>query len=419
MPACTKLNCGNTQSKLNPGGLCKSCNTINKTIDLSIQSLKSPNGNYNEINNIHNTSVSSQSNKEMNNGLFEIPSGERDFVDLIKVNMLNEKKHNMELIDLFKEQIMYLRDDIKHKNEIIKDLLSRIPISAELNINPVPSARTTNEVTLNEHRQRSSSLSLTSDLNTSFASNISPEFRNVDTFERRSSKAPLLTTASSSLLPPNRTHEDIRNNMSLRGTATQYPNYITPNTEDLHSSHPGPRNDATNITNKKKKVLILSDSICGRLDMRTMNRKLLKGHAYRQYHPGATTKQINHYSVYSLQNEKPDSIIINAGANNLTKDDSGTIARDIIDIVTNCHGYNVSNVYVSGITPRPRYEQKIKEVNDILSYQSNIYGFKFITNNNIAARHVWKDKIHLNDEGTQILGDNFVLCINDERSERT
>ena len=35
-------------------------------------------------------------------------------------------------------------------------------------------------------------------------------------------------------------------------------------------------------------------------------------------------------------------------------------------------------------------------------------GFTFIDNLNITSRHLWKDRIHLNDQGTIILMNNFI-----------
>ena len=80
-----------------------------------------------------------------------------------------------------------------------------------------------------------------------------------------------------------------------------------------------------------------------------------------------------------------------------------------------CGGYNN---HVSGITYRQRYEQKIREVNEILRQHSSEYGYNFIHNNNITARHIWRDKVHLSDEGSKVLCNNFILSLNSEQSER-
>ena len=78
-----------------------------------------------------------------------------------------------------------------------------------------------------------------------------------------------------------------------------------------------------------RKVCILSDSICGRILMKELSTKIKNGHGYRRYYPGGTPKQLLHYCTETLENDKPDEVIINVGTNSLRKDDVCTIANDI------------------------------------------------------------------------------------------
>ena len=54
----------------------------------------------------------------------------------------------------------------------------------------------------------------------------------------------------------------------------------------------------------------------------------------------------------------------------------------------------------------------IQEVNDSLREQCILNGFGFISNDNISRTHLWKDGIHLEDLGTNILAGNFVDFLN-------
>ena len=47
---------------------------------------------------------------------------EKDIFDLVKENMVQERKWNLEIIKLLKDQIDYLKSDIIHKNT------NRIPL---------------------------------------------------------------------------------------------------------------------------------------------------------------------------------------------------------------------------------------------------------------------------------------------------
>ena len=151
--------------------------------------------------------------------------------------------------------------------------------------------------------------------------------------------------------------------------------------------------------------------------MDDFSRKVVRGSAFRRQHPGGTPSQLLHYVIHPLENDKPNSVVINVGTNRLGKDDPSTIANDIMDIVARCQSYAmVNSVHVCGLTFRHRFQMEIKRINNILSTQSETLGYKFIPNNNILPRHIWKDKIHLTDDGSKILGENILRSINSERT---
>ena len=149
--------------------------------------------------------------------------------------------------------------------------------------------------------------------------------------------------------------------------------------------------------------------------MRNFSKNVKNGFAYRHCFPGCNPKQMLHYCEYNVPNEKPDEIIIHVGSNALGKDDTLTIVNDIIDIVKLCQGYGVNQVYVSEITYRPKYFNEINEINSILNAEAPLHNFTVISNSNINAMHLWSDNLHLNDEGTKILTNNFTLAINGMR----
>ena len=94
---------------------------------------------------------------------------------------------------------------------------------------------------------------------------------------------------------------------------------------------PGNSNYA-NLTKSGKKILILTDSICGRIRMKEFNVYVRNGYAYRKAFPGATPKELAHYCIPTLLEDKPDIVIINAGTDSLNKNDLFEIADDISNI---------------------------------------------------------------------------------------
>ena len=171
------------------------------------------------------------------------------------------------------------------------------------------------------------------------------------------------------------------------------------------------------MTSKGKKTLILSDSTCGRIDMKDFNQCVNEGVAYRKYYPGATPQEMGNYCTHVLEAETPDAVIIHAGTNSLYKDDVDTIVSNVLKIAEKCKLYGVNNVFISGITYRQQFQGKVELFNKFFTakqYVSSIY--TFIPNNNICAADIWSDRVHLNNKGVIKLANNFINAINGAHS---
>ena len=107
MPACGI--CGTTQSRLNKGELCKSCNNDKKVdndtiTETTIDNNKLP---------ILNTSGNDDSD-------------DRNILEVIKQCMINEIYCEKELVNSYKEQVNYLKTELKYKNELIEKLITEL-----------------------------------------------------------------------------------------------------------------------------------------------------------------------------------------------------------------------------------------------------------------------------------------------------
>ena len=67
------------------------------------------------------------------------------------------------------------------------------------------------------------------------------------------------------------------------------------------------------------KCVIIRDSITKRIDMRNFNKNLKNGSCVKRAFPGATASQIMSYVPAILKDDLPDTVIICAGTNNITK----------------------------------------------------------------------------------------------------
>ena len=117
-------------------------------------------------------------------------------------------------------------------------------------------------------------------------------------------------------------------------------------------------------------------------------------------------------SLPSLIDDKPDTCIIHVGTNSLSKETPAEIVNGILHTVEICRSYGVHDINVFGITYREHFRSAVSQTNNILRTKQSLEDFNFIENDNITAAHIWWDKLHLNNNGTIILANNFIKHVN-------
>ena len=72
--------------------------------------------------------------------------------------------------------------------------------------------------------------------------------------------------------------------------------------------------------------------------------------------------------------------------------------------------YGVNNIAISSILVRKNHEfnEVIKKVNNLLKTLCLEQGFTFICNSAIARAMLWRDGLHLTNESTNMLSNNFL-----------
>ena len=166
---------------------------------------------------------------------------------------------------------------------------------------------------------------------------------------------------------------------------------------------------------KERTIALLSASITKPIDMREFSNLINHGTAVKRAFGGATASQLNYYVQEVLHENKPDTIIINAGTNNFSKKRNQTAEEttsEILDIVQTCREGGINRILVSSITCRPHFQTKINEVNELLQYYSGIHNYEYIDNSRIREKHLKSDGVHLNKEGICILSNNFLAYLN-------
>ena len=159
----------------------------------------------------------------------------------------------------------------------------------------------------------------------------------------------------------------------------------------------------------------MGDSHIKRIRRNDFNKELKNGKAIFQSFSGADTKQLDHYILPPLVDDKPDAVIIHVGTNDiLTNANHEEIARNIIKTGLNCKNHGVNDVVISSVLVKknPNLNALIRRVNDLLRDLCSMNGFGYICNDAITTEYLWKDGIHLQDLGTNILSSNFIKFVN-------
>ena len=129
------------------------------------------------------------------------------------------------------------------------------------------------------------------------------------------------------------------------------------------------------------------------------------------------TKELDYYSIPILVDEKPNTIIIHVGSNDITKSNyhiinADELAKGIVNIRLKCKYYGVGQIAISSILARSNnnLNKVIKQVNFSLKSSCKTYGFAFICDENIDR--LWRDGIHLTNECTSLLFKNLLEHLN-------
>lgn len=174
---------------------------------------------------------------------------------------------------------------------------------------------------------------------------------------------------------------------------------------------------------RESKTLIFSSSITRDItrQQRLFKEKYRKGDLAIHEFKGKRASEIVKYMIPHLEEEQPSSVVFVAGGNDLPNHhvDSvriAKIAECLIEGGLKCRNeHGVRNVYISSIMPREnsQFQGNRHQLNKVLKNMCLQNGFTFIDNSNIVlSSHIHPDGVHLNYDGSGVLGDNLLHVLN-------
>ena len=174
---------------------------------------------------------------------------------------------------------------------------------------------------------------------------------------------------------------------------------------------------------RESKTIIFSSSITRDVtrQQKVFNEKCSKSNVVFHQFNGKKASDIVKYMIPHLEDEQPSSVVFVAGGNDLPNKDIPIeeikkIANCLVEGGLRCRGeYGVNDVYISSIMPRSHseFQGNRHRLNNILREMCQSNNFTFIDNNNIVlSTHGHHDGVHLNYEGSSLLGANLLSVLN-------
>ena len=337
-----------------------------------------------------------------------ILNGITDLKEYINFEMNRPKAtQSNEILTYLKEENSFLKEELKDTRDLIKNILENI------NINNRRQNQSTETITdfkiyeqnfKNSWKQVPKGKSISREQKTSNNNNI-----------ELSNRFNGLSQDKDNVDDSNKDVSDFNNNTdTLSKKNKKRPNPVI----NLYPERDMSYAKVSNFPKRKKNIKVLCDSIPKGIRGREFSDCIDEGNAHIKSFPGSTVTQLNHYSMPTLWEEKPEIVILHAGINDLlsnnehkTPDDE--IATEIMKIGKNCVVNGVEKVFISGIIYCKHIDgERIDRINKILKEQSLAHNFMFIDNNKINTSHLWKDGIHLRESGKILLAQNFIDSIN-------
>ena len=179
---------------------------------------------------------------------------------------------------------------------------------------------------------------------------------------------------------------------------------------------PGIRN-YNEVTRDGPNTVVFSTSITKGIGYSEFNERITGQANFRRFH-GHKVRHIKEYVWTHLEELSPSSAIIQMGGNDLpTPKDNPVpvieIANHIIETGIICRNYGVQKICIGSVTPRKQHYtiHRRKELNDHLQQMCKVHKFIYIDNSEIGTEHLY-DGVHLTDEGSNILRDNYLDALN-------
>ena len=166
---------------------------------------------------------------------------------------------------------------------------------------------------------------------------------------------------------------------------------------------------------QRKKSFIIGDSHLTIIKKDSLRKKFKGDKVYFKCFSRANTKQLDHYVIPVLVDEKPQTVVIQIASNDITEFkchevDVNDLANTMLQTGLNCRYYGVESIAILSVFVRNdnNLNKLIRGVNISLKHLWKVYSFDFICNDRMGKGLLCRDSLHLTDEGASFLAINFL-----------
>ena len=141
--------------------------------------------------------------------------------------------------------------------------------------------------------------------------------------------------------------------------------------------------------------------------MYEFNRFIKNSKAKMFNFPDASSHQMLHYLDVHLEDRQINTVVIHVGINDILRDSSHSsidgLLQNIKNISLKCKKFVYTTRINIGI---------LEKIYVMIQNFCQEYGWFYVDNRNIRGKHLYRDGLHLMEEGKIILATNLIFCLN-------
>ena len=206
---------------------------------------------------------------------------------------------------------------------------------------------------------------------------------------------------------------------ALRPTSPVFGNHLTDENQSKLpiGSAKKTYSETVRLPPNSSNTLIFTDSIAKGIRMYEFNRFVKNSKAKMFSFPGASSHQMLHYLDVHLEERQINTVVIHVGINDILRDSSQSsidgLLQNIKNMALKCTKFGVKNIFISGLVYTTRINIGILEkIHVVIQNLCQENGWFYVDNRNIRGKHLYKDGLHLMEEGKIILARNLIFCLN-------